>query len=80
MILPVDKQIIKELDKGEEFWSFKKDCERDYVHGLFAYPAMMVPQMQREILNVFKNKISDRNSFTIFDPFMGSGTDRKSVV
>ena len=74
MILPVDKQIIKELDKGEEFWSFKKDCERDYVHGLFAYPAMMVPQMQREILNVFKNKISDRNSFTIFDPFMGSGT------
>jgi len=74
VILPVDKQIIKELDKGEEFWSFKKDCERDYVHGLFAYPAMMVPQMQREILNVFKNKISDRNSFTIFDPFMGSGT------
>lgn len=74
MILPVDEQIIKELDKGEEFWSFKKDCERDYVHGLFAYPAMMVPQMQREILNTFKNKISDQNSFTIFDPFMGSGT------
>lgn len=74
MILPVDKDIIKALDKGEEFWSFKKDCERDYVHGLFAYPAMMVPKMQREILKVFKNRIDNSNRLTIFDPFMGSGT------
>lgn len=74
MILPVDKDIIKALDKGEEFWSFKKDCERDYVHGLFAYPAMMVPKMQREILKVFKNRMDNSNRLTIFDPFMGSGT------
>lgn len=74
MILPIDNLIISDLDKGEEFWSFKKDYERDYVHGLFAYPAMMVPQMQREILNIFKNRIKDENEFTIFDPFMGSGT------
>lgn len=74
VIVPIDKLIISDLDKGEDFWSFKKDCERDYVHGLFAYPAMMVPQMQREILNIFKNRIEGENQFTIFDPFMGSGT------
>ena len=74
MILPIDQLIINDLDKGEEFWSFKKDCERDYVHGLFAYPAMMVPKMQREILSIFKTRISDGNELTIFDPFMGSGT------
>lgn len=74
MILPVDKLIISDLDKGEDFWSFKKDGDRDYVHGLFAYPAMMVPKMQREILDVFNNRIGKNGILTIFDPFMGSGT------
>lgn len=74
MILPVDKLIISDLDKGEDFWSIKKDGDRDYVHGLFAYPAMMVPKMQREILDVFNNKIGTNGILTVFDPFMGSGT------
>jgi len=74
LILQADELIISDLNKGEEFWSFKKDGDRDYVHGLFAYPAMMVPKMQREILSVFKNRIPDNKPLTIFDPFMGSGT------
>lgn len=45
MILPVDKIIISDLDKGEKFWSFKKDSDCDFVHGIYAYPAMMVPKM-----------------------------------
>ncbi len=68
-----DELLIQNLNKGEEFWSFQKDCERDYVHGIFAYPAMMVPQMQREIIKVFKD-LAPNDKMILFDPFMGSGT------
>lgn len=74
MITDVDKRIAAALDKGEEYWTFKEDAERDFVHGLFAYPAMMVPKMQREILDVFSHNIHSSKRLTIFDPFMGSGT------
>ncbi len=73
MSASVDNLIVTDLNRGDEFWSFQKDSSRDYVHGLFAYPAMMVPQMQREIISVFKNRLTDKN-LTIYDPFMGSGT------
>ncbi len=69
----IDELIIKDLDKGDEFWSFQKESERDYVHGLFAYPAMMVPKMQREIISILKERL-DSDELTIYDPFMGSGT------
>lgn len=69
----IDKLIIKDLDKGNEFWSFQKESERDFVHGLFAYPAMMVPKMQREIISIFHSNLN-KEILTIYDPFMGSGT------
>lgn len=74
MITNVDKKIADALNKGEEYWTFKEDAERDYVHGIFAYPAMMVPKMQREILEVFSSNLPLTERLTIFDPFMGSGT------
>ena len=74
MITEVDKKIVAALNKGEEYWTFKEDAERDYVHGLFAYPAMMVPKMQREILDVFDHQLAWSHTPTIYDPFMGSGT------
>lgn len=74
MITEVDKKIAAALNKGEEYWTFKEDAERDYVHGLFAYPAMMVPKMQREILDVFDHQLAWSHTPTIYDPFMGSGT------
>lgn len=74
MITEIDKKIAVALNKGEEYWTFKEDAERDYVHGLFAYPAMMVPKMQREILGVFDAQLALPHTPTIFDPFMGSGT------
>lgn len=74
MITSEDKLIAVDLNKGEEYWTFKEDAERDYVHSLFAYPAMMVPKMQREILDVFATHLNREKPLTIFDPFMGSGT------
>ena len=74
MIQENDHKMANALNKGEEYWTFKEDANRDYVHSLFAYPAMMVPQMQREILEIFDDNILTEGDFTIFDPFMGSGT------
>lgn len=69
-----DKRISVALNKGEEYWTFKEDAERDYVHNLFAYPAMMVPKMQREILQTIKRYSDLTGDLTLYDPFMGSGT------
>lgn len=57
---------------GDEYWSFQKSYERDYAHNYFKYPAMMVPQMVRKILNEFTH--IDSNVKYIHDPFLGSGT------
>ena len=73
MITNVDKRIAEALNKDEEYWTFKEDAERDYVHGLFAYPAMMVPKMQREILEVCLAQ-SENKRPKLLDPFAGSGT------
>ena len=74
MITEKDKKLTEALDKGEEYWTFREDAERDYVHDLFAYPAMMVPKMQREILEEFDRVCEKVSPITVFDPFMGSGT------
>lgn len=57
---------------GEEYWSFKSEYKRDHSHSYFRYPAMMVPQMIRKILD----EICDANPNIkhIHDPFVGSGT------
>lgn len=57
---------------GDEYWSFQKSYKRDYAHNYFKYPAMMVPQMVREIINEFT--LIDPSIKYIHDPFMGSGT------
>ncbi|CAM3590170.1 site-specific DNA-methyltransferase [Arcobacter aquimarinus] len=57
---------------GDEFWSFKNDYKRDHSHSYFRYPAMMVPQMIRKILDEICR--TDPNIKHIHDPFVGSGT------
>lgn len=57
---------------GDEYWSFRNDYKRDHSHSYFRYPAMMVPQMIRKIID----EICDTNPNIkhIHDPFVGSGT------
>ncbi|MFX4242310.1 DNA adenine methylase [Aliarcobacter butzleri] len=57
---------------GDEYWSFKNEYKRDHSHSYFRYPAMMVPQMIRKILD----EICEANPKIkhIHDPFVGSGT------
>jgi len=54
------------------FWDFRKNSKRDYVHNLYSYPAMMVPKMIRELLNIVL--VSQEKIDNILDPFCGAGT------
>lgn len=55
-----------------DYWSFVAKAKRDFVHGLFQYPAMMVPRLQRELME--ECVYWDPDLKTVFDPFSGSGT------
>ena len=55
-----------------DFWSFRGKAVREHSHGYFQYPAMMVPQMQRSLIEAAQESRPDIK--WIFDPFMGSGT------
>lgn len=52
-------------------WLEANDAESHRVHGLFQYPAMMVPLMQRDILQMLRD---DFDAPRVWDPFVGSGT------
>jgi len=57
---------------GDVYWSFKNEYKRDHSHSYFRYPAMMVPQMIRKIIDEICN--INPNIKHIHDPFVGSGT------
>jgi hypothetical protein len=59
-----------EADK--DYWSFKGNSRREYGHGLFQYPAMMVPQVARSILEQACSVHPEIER--VGDPFSGSGT------
>lgn len=54
-----------------DYWSFT-DSRREHGHGLFQYPAMMVPQVARAVLKE-ACKVHPQID-TVGDPFAGSGT------
>jgi len=55
-----------------DFWSFKGRSIREHGHGIFQYPAMMVPQVVRVLLNEVCEVHPEVK--TVGDPFSGSGT------
>lgn len=56
----------------DSYWSFKGRSSRQHCHALIQYPAMMVPQMQGELIDAVRSE--DKNIQSVFDPFVGSGT------
>lgn len=54
----------------DNFWDFRGENTKEYTHCFHTYPAKMIPQVARELINKYKNK----NTKLIFDPYMGSGT------
>ena len=63
---------IKSKDSSPEYWDFKGKDQREHVHSMIKYPAVMVPNMQGEIFDILL-KHDDKIS-NVLDPFMGSGT------
>ena len=55
----------------DKSWNFRESDTKEYTHCYHAYPAMMIPQVARRLINEFKpqGKLD-----LLFDPYMGSGT------
>ncbi|WP_336948214.1 site-specific DNA-methyltransferase [Serratia nevei] len=72
----LDKDILERIEsyslKDDTYWSFRGRSKRHHCHGLFQYPAMMIPEMQGELIDAVL--ASDRNVRRVLDPFVGSGT------
>ena len=64
--------------EDDEYWSFTERAKRDFTHSLFQYPAMMVPQLQRSILEELLEY--DSSIRRVYDPFNGSGTVMTEVM
>jgi site-specific DNA-methyltransferase (cytosine-N4-specific) len=50
-------------------WDFPKENVKQYTHCMHRYPAMMIPQIPRRIINKYGEK-----GAILFDPYMGTGT------
>ena len=53
-------------------WPFPDRDARDHVHAMYQYPAMMVPLMQRRIIETLIGW--DPEIRSVYDPFVGAGT------
>lgn len=71
-----DSRIISDIkslsESDSDYWAFRKRSKRDYCHGLMTYPAMMVPEMQGELIDILLRHNPQMEK--IYDPFVGSGT------
>lgn len=72
----IDEKIRDEIDSlthaDNKFWSSPDHNRSEYLHSFFQYPAMMVPVVQRKLIEIVtRNKPSILN---VIDPYMGSGT------
>jgi len=50
-------------------WDFRKDNTKEYTHCYHSYPAMMIPQVARRLIDKYGKKAK-----RLFDPYCGTGT------
>jgi tRNA G10 N-methylase Trm11 len=52
-------------------WTFRTADTKEFTHGYHVYPAMMIPQIARALIDEYapEGRLSK-----IFDPYVGSGT------
>ena len=53
----------------DESWDFKNAFTKYSNHGFHTYPAMMIPQVARRLIEMY-----GKDKEVLLDPFMGSGT------
>ncbi len=64
----IAKNKIKELPTS---WDFRNEDTKFLTHCYHKYPAMMIPQIARNLISNYGSNSKDR---ILFDPFCGSGT------
>jgi site-specific DNA-methyltransferase (cytosine-N4-specific) len=71
--LEIDKDLTRRIESySDEFWASTDRDPREDIHAYFQYPAMMVPGLQRELIElVAALKPTIRN---VIDPFVGAST------
>lgn len=50
-------------------WDYAKENTKEYTHGLHSYPARMVPQIVRRLLDLY-----GKHGGSLLDPYCGTGT------
>ncbi len=75
----VDDAIRQRIDGyPDEFWASAERDPRAEVHAYLQYPAMMVPEIQREVIKVvYEVQTGIKN---VLDPFMGAATTMTSCM
>jgi hypothetical protein len=75
----VDKEIERRIDGySDEFWTSVDRDPREDMHAYMQYPAMMVPEIQRELIKViYESQIGIKN---VLDPFVGAATTMTSCM
>lgn len=63
--------------KIDNNWSFRDANTKEYTHCYHVYPAMMIPQVARTLIQKFK---PEGKCKLLFDPYMGSGTSLVEVA
>ena len=53
----------------DESWDFRKSNTKEYTHCFHSYPAMMIPQVARRLIENYGSKAK-----ILFDPYCGTGT------
>jgi DNA modification methylase len=62
-------QLKNRIKFKDESWDFRNDFTKYNNHGFHTYPAMMIPQVARRLIQMY-----GKDKKVILDPFMGSGT------
>ncbi|OQX21085.1 MAG: hypothetical protein BWK80_34500 [Desulfobacteraceae bacterium IS3] len=53
----------------DESWDFRTENTKGFTHCFHSYPAMMIPQVARRLINKYGS-----NARILFDPYCGTGT------
>ena len=59
------------IRKIDDYWSFKTADTKEYTHCYHSYPAMMIPQVARKLLQDYA---PEGSLSLVLDPYAGSGT------
>lgn len=75
----VDKEIEQHIDKcSDDFWASADRDPREDMHAYMQYPAMMVPEIQRKLIEFVCGLQSGVKN--VLDPFVGAATTMTSCM